>query len=117
MSAQGYSMIKPDMLNILLNIYWTKTKLPAAANQAIYIVIFHWVVGTSYMSLLMLLLYLCMGFYEKGRVSLELYAHTFFSTEKVRDASSSSPADLRPFIQKLERCGPHQFVIFTDKKP
>ena len=27
-----------------MNIYWTKIKLRAAANQAIYLVIIHWVV-------------------------------------------------------------------------
>ena len=37
-------MIEPDMTNI----YWTKFKLRAAANQAIYLVIFHWVVGSLY---------------------------------------------------------------------
>ena len=35
-------MIEPDMTNI----YWTKIKLRAAANQAIYLVIVHWVVGS-----------------------------------------------------------------------
>ena len=45
-----------------MNIYWTKTKLHAANNQAIYLVIFYWVVGTLYLSLLILLLDLCRGF-------------------------------------------------------
>ena len=35
-------MIEPDMTNI----YWTNIKLSAAADQAIYLVIFHWVVGS-----------------------------------------------------------------------
>ena len=33
-------MIESDMKNI----YWNKIKLRAAANKAIYLVIFHWVV-------------------------------------------------------------------------
>ena len=39
-------MIEPDMTNI----YWTKMKWCAAANQAIYLVIFHWVVGSLYLN-------------------------------------------------------------------
>ena len=35
-------MTEPGMMNI----YWTKIKLRAAANQAIYLVIFHQVVGS-----------------------------------------------------------------------
>ena len=45
-----------------MDIYWTKIKLRAAANTAIYLVIFHWVVGTLYLSLLILVLDLCRGF-------------------------------------------------------
>ena len=33
-------MTEPSMMNI----YWIKLKLHAVANQAIYLVIFHWVV-------------------------------------------------------------------------
>ena len=40
-------MIEPEMMNI----YWTKIKLYAVANQAIYLVIFHWVVGSLYLNL------------------------------------------------------------------
>ena len=32
-----------------MNIYCTKIKLRAAANQAIYLVIFRWVVGNLYL--------------------------------------------------------------------
>ena len=32
----------------MMNIYWTKIKLRASANQTIYLVIFHWVVGSLY---------------------------------------------------------------------
>ena len=39
-------MIEPGMMNI----YWTKIKLRAAANQAIYLVIFYWIVGRLYMN-------------------------------------------------------------------
>ena len=39
-------MIEPDMTNI----YWTKIKLRAAANQAIYLMIFHSVVGSLYLN-------------------------------------------------------------------
>ena len=31
-----------------MNIYWTKIKLIAVANHAIYLVIFYWVVGILY---------------------------------------------------------------------
>ena len=52
-------MIEPDMINI----YLTTVKLRAAAKQAIiYQVIFHWVVGTLYTSLLILLQDLRRGF-------------------------------------------------------
>ena len=34
-----------------MNIYWTETKLYTATNQAIYLVIFHWVVGSLYLNL------------------------------------------------------------------
>ena len=34
----------------MMNIYWTKIKLRTAAKQAIYLVIFHWVVGRLYMN-------------------------------------------------------------------
>ena len=34
----------------MMNIYWTKIKLRAAANQAIYLVIFHQVVGSLYLN-------------------------------------------------------------------
>ena len=37
-------MTEPGMMNI----YWTKIKLRAAANQAIYLVSFHYVVGIVY---------------------------------------------------------------------
>ena len=33
-----------------MNIYWTKIKLYAAANQAIYLGIFYWVVGSLYLN-------------------------------------------------------------------
>ena len=36
-STQGSKVTEPDMMNI----YWTDIKLRAAANQAIYLVIFH----------------------------------------------------------------------------
>ena len=36
-SIQGCKMTEPGRMNI----YWTKIKLRAAANQAIYLVIFH----------------------------------------------------------------------------
>ena len=39
-------MIEP----VMMNIYWTKIMLRAAADQAIYPVIFYWVVGTLYLS-------------------------------------------------------------------
>ena len=39
-------MIVPDMANI----NWTKIKLCDAANEAIYLVIFHWVVGSLYLN-------------------------------------------------------------------
>ena len=39
-------MIEPDMMNI----YWTKMKLCAAANQAIYLVILHWIDGSLYLN-------------------------------------------------------------------
>ena len=39
-------MTEPGMINI----YWTKIKLRSAANQAIYLVIFHWVVGSLYLN-------------------------------------------------------------------
>ena len=51
-------MLEPCMMNI----YWAKINLRAAANQAIYLVTFHWVVGTLYPSLLILLLDLPRGF-------------------------------------------------------
>ena len=35
-------MTEPGMMNI----YWTKIKGQAAPNQAIYLLIFHWVVGS-----------------------------------------------------------------------
>ena len=41
-----------------------------AANQAIYLVIFHWVVGSLYMSWVILLLSLCRGSWESGIISL-----------------------------------------------
>ena len=34
----------------MTNIYWTKIKLRAAANQAIHLVIFHCVVGSLYLN-------------------------------------------------------------------
>ena len=36
----------------MTNIYWTKIKLRAAANQAIliHLLIFHWVVGSLYLN-------------------------------------------------------------------
>ena len=34
----------------MMNIYWTKIKLRAAANQAIYLVILHQVVGRLYLN-------------------------------------------------------------------
>ena len=39
-------MTEPGMTNI----YWTKIKLRDAANQAIYLVIFHYVVGSLYLN-------------------------------------------------------------------
>ena len=36
-STQGFKMIELGMMTI----YWTKNKLRAAGNQAIYLVIFH----------------------------------------------------------------------------
>ena len=39
-------MIEPDMTNIC----WTKIKLRVADNQAIYLVISHWVVGSLYLN-------------------------------------------------------------------
>ena len=45
-STQGCKIIEPSMMNI----YWTKVKLHAAANQAIYLVIFHRVVGSLYLN-------------------------------------------------------------------
>ena len=52
-------MLEPGMMNI----YWTKIKLHTAAKQAIYLVIFHWVVGYLYLNLLQYqLLDLCRGF-------------------------------------------------------
>ena len=39
-------MIEPGMMNI----YWIKIKLRAVANQIIYLVIFHWVVGRLYLN-------------------------------------------------------------------
>ena len=33
-----------------MNIYWTNVKLRAVANQAIYLVIFHYVVGSLYLN-------------------------------------------------------------------
>ena len=45
-STQRWKMIEPDMTNI----YWTKIKLRAAANQAIYLMIFHWVVSRKFIS-------------------------------------------------------------------
>ena len=44
-STQGCKMAEPGMMNI----YWTKIKLRAAANQGIYVVIFHEVVGSLYL--------------------------------------------------------------------
>ena len=44
----------------MMKIYWTKIKLWAAANQAIYLVIFHWVAGSLY-----------------HYISLAIYAFTF----------------------------------------
>ena len=43
-SIQGCKMTEPGMVNI----YWSKIKLRAAAIQAIYLVIFHWVVRSLY---------------------------------------------------------------------
>ena len=34
----------------MTNIYLTKMKLRAAANQAIYLVVFHWLVGSLYLN-------------------------------------------------------------------
>ena len=39
-------MIEPGMMDI----YWTEIKLRAAANQAIYLVIFHWEGGSLYLN-------------------------------------------------------------------
>ena len=39
-------MTEPGMMNI----YWSKIKLRAAANQAMYLVIFHWIVGSLYLN-------------------------------------------------------------------
>jgi len=39
-----------------MDIYWTKINLRSAANRANYVVIFHWMVGTLYLSLYILLL-------------------------------------------------------------
>ena len=69
-------MIEPGMMNI----YWTKITLRAAANQAIYLAIFHWVVGTLYLSLLILLLDLCMGAFKR-RNDLSLYTRNVFFSE------------------------------------
>ena len=33
-----------------MNIYWTKIMLRAAAKQAIYLMLFHWVVGSLYLN-------------------------------------------------------------------
>ena len=59
-------MTEPGMMNI----YWTKIKLRAAASQAIYLVIFHEIVGSlylnSYMFLLLLLLDRCRVLREVG---------------------------------------------------
>ena len=45
-STQGCKMTEPGMMNIS----WTKIKLRAAANQAIYLMIIHWVVGSLYLN-------------------------------------------------------------------
>ena len=50
----------------MMNIYRTKIKLRCAADQSIYLVIFYWVVGNLYLSLLILLLDLWRGFSEAG---------------------------------------------------
>ena len=39
-------MIDPDMTNI----YWTKIKFRAATNQALYLVISNWAVGSLYLN-------------------------------------------------------------------
>jgi len=66
--------------------YWTKIKLPTAANHSIYPVIFHWVVRSLYLStqcILILLPGLCRVF-KRGEWSVSLYAcNCFFWTEKV----------------------------------
>ena len=53
-STQGCKMIEPGKTNI----YWTKIKLHSAANHVIYLVIFHWVVGSLYLNLLIILYYI-----------------------------------------------------------
>ena len=58
-------MIKPGMMNS----HWTES---AVAKQAIYLVVFHRVVETLYLRLLILILGLCRGFYEKGVISLNI---------------------------------------------
>ena len=41
-STQGCKITEPGMMNI----YWTKSKVRAAAHRAIYLVSFHQVVGS-----------------------------------------------------------------------
>ena len=64
-STQRCKMTEPGMMNM----YWTKIKLRAAANQAIYLVIFHKVVRSLYLNsynvLLILLLDRC-RIYKRG---------------------------------------------------
>ena len=89
-----------------MNIYWTKVKLRAAANQPIYLVISHWVVGTLYLSLYILLLDLCRRVVSLATLlqmcisELKTWWGTFpmlsLSGCVVGDASPSSSTDRRP---------------------
>ena len=46
---QSHPLTKKFVID-MTNIYSTNIKLCAAANQAIYLVIFHWVVGSLYLN-------------------------------------------------------------------
>ena len=78
-STQGCKMIKPSMMNI----YCPKIRLRVAANQTIYLMIYHWVVGILCMSLLILLLELCRGL-ERVVISFAICPQMcLFWTERV----------------------------------
>ena len=88
-------MTEPSMTNI----YLTKIKLPAAANQTSYLVIFPWVVESLYLNLYNILLILLLdrfwGYKRGSDQSRYVPINLVYELKKCEDISDAVPLRLK----------------------